>query len=251
MNIGLVTFAKPKNYASRVRPGVLSKKAYCTHQGYPLLKDVQDVFDATRPPSWSKILLLLKHMDKNRFDWLFWTDGDTLIKNQDKKLEDLLAETGIKDNQDFVFTRDPRGTINLGNFFVRVTDSAKDFLNRLYKMDRFIDHPWFEQGALIWMYQRNQYGIMAKSHIEHRPWKFNACPVEIHTKYSAAKRVPEIAVYRTGDFLIHFAGAKDKGLKTWMYKYSLPDYKDPMPKRDETDWEKSYKWRFELTSLPE
>ena len=250
MRIGFVTFAKPDSYAEIVKPGIVSKESYCKTQGYPLLQDVEDVFDPARHPSWSKIQLLLKYMDKNIFDWMFWTDADTIIKNQDERLEKLLAETGVQSNQDFVFTRDPRGTMNLGNFFVRVTDNAKDFLNKLYQMDTFTSHPWHEQAALIWMYQRNKEAIVDKSQIEHRPWKFNACPIQFHTKVSEAKRVPEIAVYRKGDFLIHFAGARDLCLQNWMLKYADPDYKS-LPSRDETNWQDFYRWRFELTALQE
>lgn len=244
MKIGFVSFAYPKLYAEQVELGTQLRREYCIKQGYELFEDVDDVFDSSRPAAWSKLDLLLKHMDRNKFDWLFWNDADTILKNKDIKLQDLFKSSGVNDKHDFVITRDGRGYINTGNFFVRVSNYAKDFLNKLKKMTFFNDCRWYEQAAFVYLYRRNYKYIADKTHIEHRPWKFNSQPIELWTNEVADKlgmgskfrhfnsysKPLENSIYRTGDFLIHFAGAGKDLLKDWMQLASNQNY-DYFPPR--------------------
>lgn len=55
-----------------------NKAAYAKRHGYQFI-DASDVVDTSRPPSWSKILALKRHLRES--DWLFWTDADSLVTN--------------------------------------------------------------------------------------------------------------------------------------------------------------------------
>ncbi|KAH7306681.1 hypothetical protein KP509_22G025000 [Ceratopteris richardii] len=48
-----------------------NKIKYAKRHGYTFI-DASDIIDRSRPPSWSKILAVRKHLPK--FDWIFWND---------------------------------------------------------------------------------------------------------------------------------------------------------------------------------
>lgn len=211
MNIGFVTFASTLEFRQIVAPGVKSHQEYCDIHNYNLLNDVSDVYDRTRPAAWSKISLLLKYIDKG-YDWLFWIDADTIIANNSVRLQNVLLESGIKDRHQILLTRDPRGTINIGVFFVRCSEWSKKFLEKVFK------HPagalWEEQAALSELYAQNYKGAKDKIHIENRTWKFNSYPIEKITLQN--RPIKNIGIYHHGDFLVHFAGIHGDELKSAM-----------------------------------
>jgi hypothetical protein len=55
-----------------------NKRCYSNLHGYELLCHRGNLA-LPRPAAWSKIPLILRHLDD--FDWLFWTDADSLVMN--------------------------------------------------------------------------------------------------------------------------------------------------------------------------
>lgn len=53
-----------------------NKRSYVERHGYDFI-DASDVLDRGRPPSWSKILAVSKHLP--HYDWVFWNDVVSLF----------------------------------------------------------------------------------------------------------------------------------------------------------------------------
>jgi hypothetical protein len=85
--------------------GLPNKQRYCDLHGYTHLP-LTSGFDASRPPAWSKIKFLREHLP--RFDWLFWSDIDSLITNYSIRLQDL-----ADDNYDLIITMEDQASASI------------------------------------------------------------------------------------------------------------------------------------------
>lgn len=157
--------------------------AYAKQQGYDAIVATGSL-DATRPPAWSKLLLVERYLAANpACTWLLWIDSDAVIANPKKRLEDLVDES-----IDFLAAEDHSAcVINSGVFLVRNCSAVLDMLRRAYGKVQYIHHPWWEQLALAEALR--ECGDTLRSRVVHRRL-FNALPDE----------------YRKGDFIVHYAG---------------------------------------------
>ena len=157
--------------------------AYARQQGYDAIVATGSL-DATRPPAWSKLLLVERYLAANpACTWLLWIDSDAVIANPKKRLEDLVDE-----DIDFLAAEDHSAcVINSGVFLVRNCSAALDMLRRAYAKVQYIHHPWWEQLALAEALREG--GDTLRSRVVRRRL-FNALPDE----------------YRKGDFIVHYAG---------------------------------------------
>ena len=133
-NIALLTFGDDnvKEWNSISFP---NKQQYCQLNGYTCITET--IATTSRHPAWAKIDLLLKYIDD--YDWIFWSDTDSLIMNFDFKLENLIYK-----NKNLILC-ESGGTICTGEFFIRRCDWSRKFLSEVNKYD-FHDYPW-EQAA--------------------------------------------------------------------------------------------------------
>jgi hypothetical protein len=223
MKIGLVSFAWPQKYKEYVARGITSKQEYCKKHGYDFLDDTDGLLigEDGRSPHWSKLLLLRKYSDQG-YDFLVWMDADTIIINFNQTLEQLWVDSGMDEAHEMLFTRDPRGSINTGIFFMRCSKWAKSFLESAYT-NVLSHYAWHDQAAIIDLYRNNFSGAKSKIHIENRTWKFNSYPSEKNTGEN--KNIPEIGVYHQGDFLVHFLGMNDGRLEKAMNSFDSLQYK--------------------------
>ena len=135
MKIAIVTLGdkkvKPWNDVS-----FPNKLEYCKHHGYDFISSDHLLDD--RPPGWSKIPLLLQHLDD--YDYLFWSDTDSLIVQPHIRLEDLLVPM-----PDLIFcmggTKGKYWTLNSGEFFVKNSSWARGFLNTVYAQEFLVNTP--------------------------------------------------------------------------------------------------------------
>jgi galactosyl transferase GMA12/MNN10 family len=168
--------------------------AYAGQRGYDAIV-ATGILDATRPPAWSKLLLVERYLAANpACTWLMWIDADAVIANPEKRLEDLVDES-----IDFLAAEDQSAcVINSGVFLVRNCSAALDMLRRAYAKVQYIHHPWWEQLALAEALR--ECGDTLRSRVVRRRL-LNAFPDE----------------YREGDFIVHYAGcaleAKLTGVK--------------------------------------
>ena len=75
------------DYIKYVFPCVKTKINYCKLHNYDLIISRKSL-EPSRHLSWSKIPLILKHLDK--YDWIYATDADTYINIPSKKIEEVL-----------------------------------------------------------------------------------------------------------------------------------------------------------------
>ncbi|MGD0464922.1 MAG: hypothetical protein ABSB74_20750 [Tepidisphaeraceae bacterium] len=118
-----------------------NKQAYCQRHGYKWIGETK-TRDASRPPSWSKILILADLCMNRSVDWAFWTDADSVIVRPDWKLETLADESA-----DLVVARDING-INMGVFLMRMGGMTLQFLLDAYSLTQYIHHRWWDQAAI-------------------------------------------------------------------------------------------------------
>lgn len=206
MKIGIVSFAVGREFKKIVRSGIESKKKYCKIQNYDLLDNVLSVMDKKRAPNWAKLPLILKHM--SNYDWLVWIDADTIIMNPTIRLEKFLKEAKVTKKHHLLLTRDPRGSINTGMFFVRNSPWSRSFLKKVYQQHIPPNAPWTDQLAFIKLFRKNALQVRNKTQFEHKTWKFNAYPQE--KNHMQKRNIPTVALYHKGDFLVHFAGLHKK-----------------------------------------
>jgi hypothetical protein len=159
--------------------------AYAKRHGYGAVIETARI-DASRPASWSKLLLIERYLLENpACDWLMWIDADALVTNPQRRLEEL-----VDDNVDFVVAQDlPPGNINAGVFLIRNGPAAVEMLRRAYGKTQYVHHPCWEQPAL------------AEALAE--------CADTIRTRVVARRHLNAFASvneHQKGDFVIHFAG---------------------------------------------
>ena len=191
-----------------------NKKRYADKHGY-------DVEYVTEYPtwcnwqggdrSWYKIPLVLDRL--SRFDWIWWSDADSLIRNFQIRLEDILATDKDlvigRDHQPFVMPTTPSepvsrvGMINCGNFMIRNCEWSAGFLAQV------INSTWIEalgyyhreQGAMIRLLD----DLYNSERVEYVPMRtFNSYSDYALTAEESSWKTQDI--YKDGDFVIHWAG---------------------------------------------
>jgi galactosyl transferase GMA12/MNN10 family len=205
LNIAIVTlydesFKEVAQYTQR------SKQEYAIVHSYDLLLHYQ-VLDKDRPASWSKILALQQHLDD--YDWLFWSDPDSLILNSDIQLESLIDPT-----VDLIIAQGTYSkTKRIGNFLIRNSPWSKKFLERLCAQQEFAHHPGGEQSALVYLLTIDK---SLASHIKIVPQcRLGSHPYDLDGQY------------KKGDFMLHLYCTKEIRpqdrpyiIRTW-YRYGL------------------------------
>ena len=97
----------------------------------------------TRPPSWLKVAALLDAL--NHHEEALWIDCDVVIVDGDLDLADEVPDPCC---QALVRHHTPDGEVpNCGVWLVR--EALRPALLRLWRMDRYLDHVWWEQAAVL------------------------------------------------------------------------------------------------------
>ncbi len=98
----------------------------------------------SRPPSWSKIAMLdIALRDSKPNEWAMWMDCDAMFMRADVDFRQW-CDPGY----DLVICEAYNG-INAGVFFAKNSLAMKAFIARVWKRTDLIDHPWWEQQAMI------------------------------------------------------------------------------------------------------
>lgn len=179
-----------------------NKKKYAEKHGYDVFI-YHNALDATRPAAWSKILAIQKHLKD--YDWIYWSDADSLIMNTDIKLESF-----IDDNVDLIISKECyHGFLNTGSFLIKNTGWSHILLKRIYDQSQFINHSLWEQKALAYLLQVDKTILAHLKIVEQRVLNSNY-------GYTNAIR----CWYKKGDFIVHFFGPcdKEKFMKEWSKK---------------------------------
>lgn len=158
-----------------------NKARYCERHGYTFIEQTTG-FPKDRTAVWGKILFVKQHLPG--YDWIFWTDTDSLIMNQAIRIENL-----IDHDCDVVICHEDLGlgvyNINAGQILFKNTPWTMEFLNQVWDQTWALKDAHQEQRAII-----------------HLLWSSD---LSDHVQMVSQKRFnsyPEN--YTKGDFLIHF-----------------------------------------------
>lgn len=199
--IAVVSMAAGGDYRNIVEPGIHNKEAYCALHGYDFILG-EEILDPSRPPAWSKVLLILQLLNSTSYKWIFWIDADALFMNFAQPLEDLIDE-----QFDFILTRD-FNNLNSGVFFLRNCDWSVQFLHDVYSQTQYINHMWWENMAIIVELKKL-----------HNADRTKVYPQREMNSYLA--NYQNIPIYQPGDFILHFAGERNKTiLNTRLTEYA-------------------------------
>ena len=132
-------------YRKNTAPCIESHVAYCRDNGYMYVTD-DSVYDASRPPSWSKLLLAKKYLPT--CDYFMWVDADTIITNNDARIEDFI---GLMGDRPLLIGRD-FNDLNCGVIIMRNTPDVFAFLDRVWARTEYIHDTWWENRAIVKIY---------------------------------------------------------------------------------------------------
>lgn len=202
--IAIVTVVIGSSYYEATSPGVLSKQDYCKQHGYDFICYTESL-DPSRPHAWQKIKAVQDSLSS--YDWIFWSDADSIIMDSNILLESLIDE-----KYSFIIAYDNFAkVVNSGQFLIKNSDWSYDFLENVYRREDCIYHPWWENAAIIKEIEASKsIGSFVKI-IEQR--RMNSFAFEVCGDCKEC-------CYQNGDFIIHFPSIRDLSLlETLMRKY--------------------------------
>jgi mannan polymerase II complex MNN10 subunit len=200
--IAILSLAIGADYRKAMHPGLESKQKYAEKHGYSLFTDGNDIWDRRRPIPWSKFNFILKYL--NDFDYIFWSDADAIILNQDLTIEDHILPL-LPPDKDLLWSYDACNHYNNGNMLIRGRSNwAADFFKRAYQQTDLLYHIWWDNAAMIKLFSDNESDKLKIQTCEQH-WLFNAYVFGV----DGTAKTPNTRFYKHGDFLIHFAGVYD------------------------------------------
>jgi hypothetical protein len=207
--IAILTLRIGEKYKEFTKLGMLTQIEYCKRNGYDLIDD-ESVYDKSRPIPWSKILSIKKYLQQ--YDYIVWMDADIIILNFEVKLESFINQYLFNKESDFLMCIDTGNKRNTGVWFIKNTDYALKFMDRIYEQTNYIDAGEWEQTAFNNLYEQNIDNIQSKSTIfpYSQAYLFNCLLYD----------------YKYGYFLIHFMGCRDLYLLSQFFKDLYPLQRD-------------------------
>lgn len=189
--IKMVSVAHGEKYRELMKYGLESKYEYCKKHNYPFVDECNSL-DSSRPIAWSKIKLIEREMED--YDIIMWIDADTIIMNPAHRLEEFLIL--MKKDTWFLIGEDISKVPNAGVFFIRNCQESKDFLKDVYQQEYCINHPWWEQKAIIDLVPKYRNNMVIVPHEFIRIFNSYDMVTDPHN------------YYQHGDFILHLAGNK-------------------------------------------
>lgn len=133
---------------------------YCDKNKYNLI--IKKIVDFNKPASWFKIQAILEQFNKSNCENLLWIDADTLILEQNFKIENI-----IKKDKFFYLSKDANG-INCGVFIMSNVKIMREFLSHVDLLSsKYMNHIWWEQAAIMELIEKNILNI--NQYIEYIP----------------------------------------------------------------------------------
>ena len=220
--IAILTFCVGADYKKAMEPGLASKREYARKHGYDFHEGGEDVWDRSKPIPWSKFNFILKYI--NNYDFLFWSDADVIILNQEQPLESQVIPF-LPAEKDILWTHDACGHLNNGHLLVRGRSAwAADYFKRASQQSDLLYHIWWDNAAMIRLFETNP-ADQAKIETCSEHWKFNSY------LYGPTDKADDTTtrLYQHGDFLIHFAGVYDPWNIHRLMLYAKQQYERSLP----------------------
>ena len=230
--IAILTFCVGTDYKKAMEPGLQSKREYAKRHGYDFHTDGEDVWDRDMPIPWSKFNFILKYLDD--YDYLFWSDADVILLNQELKLEDHVFPH-LPANKDILWTFDACGHYNNGHLLIRGKSAwVRNYFQRCLQQKDLLYHIWWDNAAMIRLFETNP-DDNAKIHTLKEHWIMNSY---LYGPKDTANDT-STRLYKHGDFLVHFAGVYNHATIHHLMNYVLDNYRA----KTALDLELLNKWR--------
>lgn len=200
-----------------------TKFNYATKHGYDFLLLNSSYQDYKDPVSWFKIEWLRDNL-KN-YDWVFWSDADALIMNQNIKLEDLINFASARPSslwispvrtpiqvelpelveKNYIIAYDDYSPC-MGNFLIKNSAWSHEFLNKILSLKQkyLNDDIWDNRSQDFLLYSEKD----LLKYIDFVPQK--ALNSGIHQ-------------YTDGDFVLHWYATAEKWRLEAALELSLTD----------------------------
>jgi hypothetical protein len=167
---------------------------------------------------------LTRHL--RNYDWVFWTDADSLIMDAGRRLESIISRARGKDM--IVTWETGAAKVNTGQWLVRNSDWSAQTLAAIADPACPNGRPdWFEQGAFIdWLdAEPRRWSHVAILH----PRVMNSTPAA--GVYQGVEL--DCCRFREGDFIIHFwpLGRQADAILEMMQAYEPLSRRAPNPLR--------------------
>jgi len=172
-----------------------SKREYAAKHGYDL---IEITFSTVHHLGFAR---LERAFDVSHgYDITLWIDGDSVITNQDVRVEDMAGDTPFTASLDWS-PESPEGDISTGNFIIRPDYS---FLEMVYydEKEAFFDHPCQEQQTMNEV--KKKWPSLFTVHPQN---VLNSVPVQCEC-WSEAK--PIVIPWQPGDFLAHLTATTNE-----------------------------------------
>lgn len=178
---------------------VPNKQEYCRRHKYQFIFD-KKAFNAVKSRhAWEKLTVVLRHLE--RFEWVLWTDIDSLIMNMDQRLEDLIDDkySAVASLTQFL-KEDPH--IHFGNILFKNDIIISTILKNLYEYK----HRWRpddreEEGAFMYAFWQSM--PMIQGFIKRLPWSAMFSLPEGFPKPDKSPISLKPWEYKPGMFIVH------------------------------------------------
>lgn len=124
--------------------------------GYTYIR-VANRIDVSRPPSWSKVLLLLELL--RQYEWVCWMDTDAVFTKDAFTLFSIFGCKAESPSQVWLFEQPHCCSLNGGVLLCKAGKIVTDLLWTLYRSDWTTYCPWWEQEAMNHYWEAGTPGV--------------------------------------------------------------------------------------------
>lgn len=205
MKIAVVAKYSPA-YEDIAQITIQNKQDYCDCHGYTFILNTGTI-DYSRPLNWTKIQAIKEHLSD--FDWLFWSDIDSLFVNMGIKLENVIKDNVSLITSLFTIVKDPTRlweavdqrllayTLHTGNFLIKNNSIGHRVTNYLYNNKEWENHDLMDEAALTYFYRNC-------ADIREQTLLLNIRELCTVPENNMMRWI--FPVYTPGDFIVHFLG---------------------------------------------
>lgn len=99
-----------------------------------------------RHPSWMRILII-KDLFNRGYDYVMWVDSDALFVNFSNDIKNEIEEKKYL----YLVAHNINGenTPNLGVFLIKNCKWSIDLLDKMWSLEKYINHKWWENAAFL------------------------------------------------------------------------------------------------------
>ena len=140
MKIALLS-ATSSSYMSMAALVDPNKISYCKKHGYAYINVSTGFPDKhldkmqVRVPNWEKLILIRNLLPE--YDYIMWTDCDTLIMNDDIKIEDIIDLEHHIFVSKYIKNINGKELLHTGNFIIKSSEESKEILLDLYNNPKY------------------------------------------------------------------------------------------------------------------